>query len=792
MKRHLILVVLFLFVIGNIFQSLPVSALDLDETEKLILPDIISEEEAEENGYISRSVEEETDLNTFVFNNSQNIKTARMFDHPVKYEDSDGTIKDISLSLKKNNNGDYVPAQHEILTVFPASLSDGVRLNFKDIDIKMIPEAKNVMSAKSDDGKTVSYIADENTAYEYSLTYTGFKENIVVSEYNGQTEYTFLLYTNGLSLERVSGAFYLVDKDGISRASVGDIIVFTSDEKNNTFGNMVFDEISKCALYRITIILDDDFLSSADTQYPIRIDPTIEYVYPGTIEDLTINSDDNVPNGTSGSLFAGKRQTYGKSRFLMRFPGFNYSLIDDLDKLISAKVEIRDLMCETTSATVYCYTCLSTWNESTTTWSSMPSSYLGGLCDSKVVSYSQGLLQPVNHRYSFDITSTFSLWISSPAFRSYGIVFKLADLIENGNTYLHKTFASYNRATYKPSLTVKYVDINLYYSTYEPSKFNYSGSILHENDITDAIQYRLGSYGYAFRHIYYNSHQLSYDIIDGELYGYRQRVGSFGDITNPAREYIFEMPLSQYQTLDDDIYDCFEADAERLGYTITRYIPTSNTVSQFGTNSRLVAVVYGDRGYDYYDSIGRFDFIFYMQHNNGVWSYKKDAGPVTNRSIFTNTILTNSNIIEKAGEGFYHGGTLIFFEITRPAIIDYPHGDFSYNYNLPLYYKDKAGDNNKTAVKITTGSKNCKIDFANDCDVFWFIPSSTRTYTISTTCSSGANLNGKIKNEGGTTIYSDTNSGQVNLQCTLNKYTLYYIEISNASKTMTNYKLIIN
>ena len=37
-----------------------------------------------------------------------------------------------------------------------------------------------------------------------------------------------------------------------------------------------------------------------------------------------------------------------------------------------------------------------------------------------------------------------------------GLLFKAPASVENGSTYIKKTFSSYNRSTYKPSLTVNY------------------------------------------------------------------------------------------------------------------------------------------------------------------------------------------------------------------------------------------------------------------------------------------------------------------------------------------------
>ena len=71
----------------------------------------------------------------------------------------------------------------------------------------------------------------------------------------------------------------------------------------------------------------------------------IEINTNGSIEDVTINSSAG-SSGSSGSLYVGKRSSFGISRTLMKFPGLNLTAIDEAYQIISASVEIRDLLCE--------------------------------------------------------------------------------------------------------------------------------------------------------------------------------------------------------------------------------------------------------------------------------------------------------------------------------------------------------------------------------------------------------------------------------------------------------------
>lgn len=432
-------------------------------SEVFELPDIVDSVEAKENDYIGRVEAEEKDLYTFVFANGDGTNTMRIYSHPVKYLADDGSIRDISLNIEAKRGGGFVTADHEIVTTFESKLTDGITLEYNDVEIMLVPAlglGTMPTAELSTDGKVVTYEMNDITSFVYELTYAGFKEDIVVEEYTGQTEYEFTLYTNGLTLCEEYGSYYLADAEGNVEATIGDIIVFTADERNNTMGSMTYETVRANQEYVLTIHLDADYLADEDTVYPIRIDPTIEINYDnngaGAIEDVTLNSNSG-SNGSSGSLSVGLRQTYGKSRILMRFPGLNMNDLPGSYQISAASVEIRDLMCEGDELPVYCYVFTgNTWAEGTANWTNVNADSFGTYLSSKTISYGNGVEQPVSHRYSFNILSAVRGWKNGTYNKNKGIIFKAPASVEDGTTYNCKTIASYNRTSYKPSLSVTY------------------------------------------------------------------------------------------------------------------------------------------------------------------------------------------------------------------------------------------------------------------------------------------------------------------------------------------------
>lgn len=762
----------------------------LQESVLFELPDIVDAAEARKNDYIGRVKSEEKDLNTFVFANGDGTTTMRVYSHPVKYSAADGSVRDISLDINPKAGGGFVTADHEIITTFARELSDGISLEYADIDISLAPsilQSIDPVASISSDNKTVTYHVDDATAFVYNLTYSGFKEDIVVSRYTGQTEYRFTLSTGGLALCEEQGSYYLADSEGNKKAFIGDIIVFTDDERNNTLGSMTFETVLANHEYILTIHLDPEYLSSEDTKYPIRIDPTISINYgsdgAGAIEDVTINERATF-GGTSGSLYIGRQPAGSLSRVLMRFPTLSLSGIG-ANQITAASVEIRDLMCQgDEDITIECRIYKNTapaWSESgTTTWASVGETSIGDLLDSHLVSYGNGNVSGSNQRYSFNILNAAKAWASGTQSPAKGLVFKAQAAFENQTgsdiKCWYKTFSSYNRPEdYKPSLSITYTNgiyRNLYYSKYDPDKYNDNGT----GSNSAAAQYRMNCYGYAFGFIY-----------NGGSLPYKQQPGEFAKAGDKSKT----MTLHGHSTADaymNAVVNNIKLDAARVGYTLTEYTTTSSSVGQFGSSSRLIAVVTGS------------DYHFYMQHNDGTWSHKPGVTEVTNRSIDTNEILTNSNIKRLANQGYYANGALKFFIITKSAVVDYPHGALCCgDENWPCSHaqstfnlNDVAGDYLQTSKRKFIGSCSGRIDFAQDHDVYYFTPTSTGTYTITTSCSSGADLDCKVYDRFGEIMMVQTNVGQVNFTATLESGKTYYFDVYNYSKTITDYTFTLS
>ncbi len=496
------------------------------------LPEAIDYDIAETKNHYKRLLEEEKNLNTIVFENTDGTNSLYLFSYPVKYKDSDGNICDKSLKIVESDNHDsFVTYSSNITTDFNFDLNDGVNLSFNNNELSLVPmfiEQSSTMAELSDDSKKVYYNCGNDVLIEYSLTYQGYKENIIINKYTGINQYEFKLKTNGMHLgSDESGHISAYNSKGISMANIGDIIV--TDSKNNIIpGSIDYHEVVEDQEYIISISVDKEFLESSDTMYPVCIDPTIEvdythygeYGYDGEagIVHTTIFSNDT--SSSNQTISIGKVNDSKIARTVMRFPGliesnsWNYGFLTmNRSRINSAKVYIKDVGYSSASRVmeVDCHQYMKDWSSTTNfSWSEYANEYNSNILDYNNVSYTNGLIQSPLHTYSFDITQLVRSWDESGN-NSWkkGIMFKASSNVEDG-LQLYSFFGSYNSIDYAPYLIIDYDT---------PYNYTYANasSITYTYFTTKVLQS-------GQRYIFQTEKATNYDECDTELYLFKANM----------------------------------------------------------------------------------------------------------------------------------------------------------------------------------------------------------------------------------------------------------------------------
>ncbi len=217
-----------------------------------------------------------------------------------------------------------------------------------------------------------------------------------------------------------------------------------------------------------TIVLNPDYLRDEKTVYPITIDPTINITGASNIDDVTIGSIGGMESLTSGSLYAGLGNVDGKLRFLMKFKSLSTNstyLNLSANDIISANICLRDIMCYDDkqidlSLNSYASGYLpSTWTNGCMSWSSVFTydNRLTQIGDYLTVYYANGNGSGSDGQqwYSFDATQLVKKWKNGTA-ENYVAVFRTPASTENGTLGDYLVFASSDRASYNPYLTIEY------------------------------------------------------------------------------------------------------------------------------------------------------------------------------------------------------------------------------------------------------------------------------------------------------------------------------------------------
>ena len=420
-------------------------------------PEIIAEKAAD---HVARLPFKE-EMNTLVYMNDNGTETLYMFGMDVKYTDENGEIKDKSTKLALSEEGYYNP-DNDIRVNFAKALENGVSVTYNDIVISVRPaelkesakqaELRKIALPEEDERERVVYAdAFEKADIVYTPTFDGFKEDIVVNEYNGVTEYVFTAFTENA---RIEGHDIFRGEERIG--DIGAIYVLDS-EGECTYGVLEVEEIGP-GEYILTVSVDAEFLENA--AYPVYIDPSITiYSYssgPKLIEDAPVYSGSSSANGGNQYNYCGYiGSSLGYGRVLIKFPGLisnnSYSQTTTQD-IISADFFLREASGKSGTASIYCDPFNESWNES-----SVSSGNVNINNYAHHPSYSVSCSESSSPKWwKYNITNTVKAW-KNGTFNSgaYGVI--LINNNESSTTY-YRNFLSteYTASTYRPFLVFSY------------------------------------------------------------------------------------------------------------------------------------------------------------------------------------------------------------------------------------------------------------------------------------------------------------------------------------------------
>ena len=352
----------------------------LSETSCQILR-YVDTTEFEEGNHIARILNEET-LSSYVFLNEDGSRTTYWMDEPVKFKNADGLIQEKDLTLKNTTEG-YVTSKNDVQLVLPVDPLDGIRLAYSNTTDSIVPEGGNTNSEIELTDNSVTYLNyfGDGMSLRYTPTSCGVKEDVLLDAYYGINSFSFILRTGGLNLYQSNGVSYLAEsKAAVDRIELGDVVSYDA-RANFSMGNMTSEAIIAGQLYRITISVDEDFLTDEKTTYPVTIDPTLTVSYDNNGDDYIVDAPifEGYPSYNYGA-FQYNRVGYVDSSFQSGRTAVKFPLLTNDDTYLSLKAsEITSVKFYVKEATgtsgidvsIYPLTTNSTWTESNLTWNNV-------------------------------------------------------------------------------------------------------------------------------------------------------------------------------------------------------------------------------------------------------------------------------------------------------------------------------------------------------------------------------------------------------------------------------------
>ena len=411
---------------------------------------------------------------TITVKNDDGTNTVHIFQTPIKYVDDEtiklkkDTLVESSENISLFKNYAYESVDNEVKSYYPENISDGIKMEYDDYSVSLTPILTSTQNiTRSTQASTVSKIEnsvlytgtfDSNISLEYVPSLNGVKENIIINEYNSINTFEFTIDTDGLIPAKFEGdSIPLLDpttdemKFYIGQINARDSYV-GNNENNEThftlYNSLKLEETAIENIYKLIVIVDKEFLESETTVYPVTVDPTIT-ISSSNVADAPVYS--GYPNtnyytneynmvGYHGSSYQ-EAMTFVKLNSLSTYKYVNP------EKVNLAYYRVYEGSGKTSTATVNLYDTISTWSESTITYSNKPS-IMSTPESSNTISESGW--------YLFSITDLFTNWLRS-ALGEGGFSLNYGFALATDTTGVSsRHFASANSTNFLPSIVFNY------------------------------------------------------------------------------------------------------------------------------------------------------------------------------------------------------------------------------------------------------------------------------------------------------------------------------------------------
>ncbi|MCM1286632.1 MAG: DNRLRE domain-containing protein, partial [Bacteroides sp.] len=413
------------------------------------------------------------DRNVIDLKNKDGSNTLYLFSEPISFTDENGNLKTKDISVEKQQDKklkskgyDYANGQNDYRINFSKDISKGLLVEFDGGSYSIVPQTdyKSLAGRES----TSVLLNEEFETFEYSGAYgagtnlkfypqlNGIKDEIVLDSNIGKNAFSFELNTkNCNAVLNDDGTVSLLSSEDESvvqtfSAPYAYDSEYVEGEMNSHYINCIYslDKMSDNE-YVLTINVDEDWLASRSTVYPVTIDPTTSKI--SNMYDLPIHKNRTTTGATVDANAVGLSEEFVKSYSLIKFQ--KPSEIKGYATINSAYYWSRELTGRTSTFKCGLHKITSSWNENTV-WSSRPT-YSSSLVTSRNINSKSTDAENNPYWYKFNIKSLVQEWYTGTT--NYGFLLKYET---DSTAYNLRTFAQleYSTSLWRPYTVINYTN----------------------------------------------------------------------------------------------------------------------------------------------------------------------------------------------------------------------------------------------------------------------------------------------------------------------------------------------
>ena len=425
------------------------------------------------------AVKKENTETSTTFQVGNGKKVSVFYQEPVRYKDEEGNLIDYDPSLTKiedtkSENKEslkgysYENEEGDAKQYFPEKLSDKnpLLLEKNGYSIQVCPEGKSGAIEVEKEDYTNGYEETEEVpltavyegtdpaepvSYAYTSGEAGVKEEIRLTECPKDNTFSYTLRLKGLKLRKnpVDEGMTLYDAETEEiRASIA--APNMNDASGKAYSEDLTTKVEETGkdIYRITVTADREYLKDKERQYPVTIDPTIQWTGNTDLGDVYVLNgstykDYNFYSSGVIVMNAGKASK-GVYRTYLAFKDMKAKIKGNY--VDSAVLTLHETGNSTKGQTVQAYRVKEAWERSKVTWNNRPG--YNTLYSSVKTTGTAKTARTLN-------LTAFARGLANDSIVNYGVMLKGAD--ETGK-YAEFAGSRHSTASLRPKLVVTYYD----------------------------------------------------------------------------------------------------------------------------------------------------------------------------------------------------------------------------------------------------------------------------------------------------------------------------------------------